>query len=423
MSADADVVIVGAGAAGIAAAGRLAATQLSSIVLEATARVGGRAWTCDVAGMRLDLGCGWLHSADRNPWTRIAEAAGFAVDRRAPAWGRQYHDIRFSQAEQAAARRAYAAWEHRMELTPPNSDCAADALEPEGEWNAYLQAISGFMNGVGLEHVSGAYYTTYDAAATGCNWRTPAGYGTVIAASLPHPVDLRLSTPILSIELDGRGVELMTPVGVVRARAAILTVSTGVLGGSAIRLPSGLDAWRHAASCLPLGHDEKLFLEIVGESSFDPETRVIGNPRDRRTGVYHVRPFGWPVIECFVGDEAARMAEETGPAAGFAHAIDQLTALFGSRVRKSLRPLVASNWGRMTFVGGAYSHAVPGQAAARKDLALPFEERLFFAGEATHHDDFSTAHGAYDSGLRAAEEAIAALTPRRGALSVWIEPD
>src|SRR6516165_2779952 len=147
MSTDADVVIVGAGAAGIAAARRLAASGLSAMVLEATARVGGRAWTCDVAGMRLDLGCGWLHSADRNPWTRIAEAAGFPIDRRAPGWGRQYHDIGFSQSEQAAARRAYAAWEQRMESTPPPSDCAADALEPEGEWNDYLQAISGFMNG------------------------------------------------------------------------------------------------------------------------------------------------------------------------------------------------------------------------------------------------------------------------------------
>ena len=203
--------------------------------------------------------------------------------------------------------------------------------------------------------------------------------------------------------------ELTTPVGAVRARAAILTVSTAVLAGSTIRLPPGLDAWRHAAACLPLGRDEKLFIEIVGESSFTPETRVIGNPRDRRTGVYHIRPFGWPVIECFVGDEAARMVEEMGPAAGFAHAADELAGLFGSSVSRNLRPLVASNWGRMTFVGGAYSHALPGHATARKDLALPFEERLFFAGEATHTDDFSTAHGAYDSGLRAAEEAIAAL--------------
>ena len=76
--------------------------------------------------------------------------------------------------------------------------------------------------------------------------------------------------------------ELTTPVGAVRARAAILTVSTAVLAGSTIRLPPGLDAWRHAAARLPLGRDEKLFIEIVGESSFAPETRVIGNPRDRR---------------------------------------------------------------------------------------------------------------------------------------------
>jgi monoamine oxidase len=409
MAADVDVVIIGAGAAGIAAARRLAGSHLSATVLEATARVGGRAWTCDVAGMQLDLGCGWLHSADRNPWTRIAEAAGFAVDRRAPAWGQQYQDIGFPETDQAAARRAFLAWEQRMDTSPPASDCAADALEPEGEWNAYLQAISGFMNGAGLEHLSVADYTAYDAASTGCNWRTPAGYGTVIAASLPHPIDLRLSTPVQSIELDGPGVELITPVGAVRARAAILTVSTAVLAGSTIRLPPGLDAWRHAAACLPLGRDEKLFIEIVGENSFAPETRVIGNPRDRRTGVYRIRPFGWPVIECFVGDEAARMVEEMGPAAGFAHAADELADLFGSSVSRNLRPLVASNWGRMTSVGGAYSHALPSHATARKDLALPFEQRLFFAGEATHTDDFSTAHGAYDSGLRAAEEAIAAL--------------
>ena len=70
---------------------------------------------------------------------------------------------------------------------------------------------------------------------------------------------------------------------------------------------------------------------------------------------------------------------------------------------RDLHPLVASNWGRMTFIGGAYSHALPGHAAARKDLALPFEQRLFFAGEATHLCDFSTAHGAYDGGVRAAE--------------------
>jgi monoamine oxidase len=213
------------------------------------------------------------------------------------------------------------------------------------------------------------------------------------------------------VGMKGQGVEVATPVGSLSARAAILTVSTAVLGAGAIKLPPALDSWRHAAASLPLGRDEKLFLEIVGESSFEPETRVIGDPRNRRTGVYHIRPFGWNVIEGFVGGEAARMVEADGPAAGFAHAVDQLAALFGSSVRGAFRPLVSSNWGRTTSVGGAYSHALPGRASARRQLAEPFEERLFFAGEATHLYDFSTAHGAYESGVRAAEEVIAALAP------------
>jgi monoamine oxidase len=169
------------------------------MVLEATARIGGRAWTCDVAGLHLDLGCGWLHSADRNPWTRIAEAAGFTVDRRSPAWGRQYLDLGFSRAEQAAAAQAVADWRRRIMKTPPATDRAADALEPDGEWNAYLQAMSGFLTGAGLEHISVADYIAYDAASTGCNWRAPAGYGSLVAPSLPRTIDLRLSTPVESI--------------------------------------------------------------------------------------------------------------------------------------------------------------------------------------------------------------------------------
>ncbi|MBV9289722.1 MAG: FAD-dependent oxidoreductase [Hyphomicrobiales bacterium] len=411
MIAEFDVAVVGAGAAGVAAARGLAAAKLSAVVLEASGRVGGRAWTLEVAGMPLDLGCGWLHSADRNAWTRIAEKAGFAVDRRTPAWGRQYRDLGFSPAEQAAARAAYAAFERRLETAPPASDRAADALEREGEWNTYLQAMSGFINGAPLERLSVADYLAYDQASTYCNWRVEAGYGALIAASLPRSIALSLATPVESIALTPGGVALTARGGELRARAAILTVSTAALAGDSIRLPSELDPWRRAAECLPLGRNEKLFLEIIGPSPFAPESCALGDPRDKRTGVYYIRPFGWPAIETFLGDEGALIVEREGPAAGFAHAIDQLAALFGAEARRRLRPLAASNWGRMTRIGGAYSHALPGQSAARKYLAQPFEDRIFFAGEATNPSDFSTAHGAHDSGVRAADEAIAALAP------------
>src|SRR5688500_15469624 len=108
MSTDWDVVIIGGGAAGIGAARRLAASGHSTLLLEASQRIGGRALTVNVAGHALDLGCGWLHSADRNPWVGIAEASGFSIDRCEPAWNQQYRDLGFSASDQDEANEAYA---------------------------------------------------------------------------------------------------------------------------------------------------------------------------------------------------------------------------------------------------------------------------------------------------------------------------
>ncbi len=409
MSGDFDVLIVGGGAAGIAAARRLAASGISALLLEASARLGGRAWTLDIAGHPIDLGCGWLHSADRNPWTHIAEEAGHALDRSEPAWDTQYRDLGFSPGEQAAAGEAFGGWRGRLEAVAAASDRAADALAEGGVWNAYIRGLVGIISGAKLEALSAADYIAYDLASTSHNWRVPDGYGAVIAGRFPQGATLRLSTPVQAIDLDARGVKAATGEGDVRARCAILTVSTAVLAGGAIKLPSALDSWRHAATLLPLGRNEKLFLEIIGDGPFAAETHVLGNPRDVRSCAYYIRPFGRPLIECYLGADAARIVEEDGPVAAYAHALDELAALFGPDVRGHLRPLVASSWGRTSHIGGAYSYALPGHAAARLELARPYDERLFFAGEATHPHDFSTAQGAYESGVRAADEAMAAL--------------
>ena len=408
-----DVAIVGAGAAGIAAARRLDGSGLSTLVLEALPRRGGRAWTRTMAGLSFDLGCGWLHSADRNPWSRIAEQSGFALDRGPNALGSHFADLGLSPGEFASARRAFARWNERLIAAPPTSDRAADALEPDGQWTAYLQALSGFISGDELERISARDYAAYDSASSYINWRVPAGYGTLITSGFPANADLRLATPVEALTLDEQHVALATPAGTVRCRAAIVTVSTSVLAGGTVRWPAQLDPWREAATHLPLGRNEKLFLQIVGNSPFEPESHVLGDLRDPTTGAYYIRPFGWPIIECFLGGAGARAAKANGPDAAFARAIGQLVNLFGSAARRCLRPLAASDWAGIPSIGGAYSHALPGQAAARSRLAQPFDGRLFFAGEATSAVDFSTAHGAYQSGVRAAEEALAALKPQR----------
>ena len=412
MTSDYDVAIVGAGSSGVAAARRLAGSGLTVALLEAASRVGGRAWTVELNGMPLDLGCGWLHSADRNAWVRVAEARGIALDRRPSAWSVQYRDLGFPPEDQDAADRAFDAWSRVLRTAPPPNDRAGDVIAPDSEWRAYVEAISGFLNGAGLDRISVADYLAYDEAATRHNWRAPMGYGALIAGSLPAAVDLRLATPVDSVRLD-RGVTLCTASGDLHAKAAILAVSTSVLARGGVALPTELEPWRRAAEVLPLGRNEKLFFAIVEGSPFETETHVLGNPRDARTGSYYIAPFGRPVIECFLGGAGAEILANEGAPAGFAHAFGELVALFGGGARKSLRPLAASDWSRSTRIGGAYSHALPGHASARAVLAQPFDGRIFFAGEATHPFDFSTAHGAYESGVRAAEEAIAALAARR----------
>src|SRR5919107_473696 len=101
---DADVVVIGAGAAGIAAARRLHDARIGTVLIEARDRLGGRAWTYRAGGLALDLGCGWLHSADENEWAALAPQLGFAVDDSPPPWSRPAHSSNFSAAEQAEYR-------------------------------------------------------------------------------------------------------------------------------------------------------------------------------------------------------------------------------------------------------------------------------------------------------------------------------
>src|SRR5436309_1005455 len=104
---DVDVVVIGAGAAGVAA-GRALAGRHSVLVLEARDRVGGRAWTYRNGNLALDLGCGWLHSADQNDWAALAPSLGFLVDDMPPPWERPAHRANFAAGEREDY---HAAWE------------------------------------------------------------------------------------------------------------------------------------------------------------------------------------------------------------------------------------------------------------------------------------------------------------------------
>jgi monoamine oxidase len=403
-----DVAIVGAGAAGLAAAVRLAAAPLTCLVLEARSRVGGRARTITAGGYPWDLGCGWLHSADRNPFSRIADALGLPLDKRPPHWTRQMAGLGMNRADQADYARALEALEARIEAAAAagRDVAAAGLMDPDGRWNPLLDAFSSYYNGAEFDRISTLDYAAFDD--TGVNWRAPNGYGALIAA-WAQAAPVRLQTPVSRIDLTGPDVRLETAAGTLQARAVIVAVPTPHLADGSLAFSPDMPEVRETAAALPLGLADKVLLQLGEPEAFAAETHLFGDPHRTATGSYHIRPFGRPLVEVYLGGRCAEALEAEGEDAAAAFAVDELAGLLGSGVRARLTPLAASRWRADPFARGSYSHALPGRAAARAALAGPIQNRLFFAGEAVSAHGFSTAHGAAETGFAAADDALAAL--------------
>ena len=414
-----DVAIIGAGAAGIAAARHLLGrSRLSVLVLEAGSRIGGRAHTVRVPGTEIpiDLGCAWLHGARTNAWTRIAGEHGFEVDRMPAPWNRDDDMLRLTPDEhQRYSEAADAFYERVSARHDAGPDCAmGDLIEPTDRWHPLLDAISTYVSGAELDRVSCRDHDEYQPG-DGPDWRVVAGYGTLISAygaDLPVVLDAAAT----SIDhTDRRVVRVDTERGRVCAKAVVVTASTSVLAAELIRFRPALPDKIAAAAKLPLGVANKIYLGLDGVDIIAPETYKIGSILTARTGAYHLRPFGRPVIECFYGGELARDLEAGGEAAFADHATGELVELFGSGIKAHLSPIRSTAWAGAPYIGGSYSYAVPGASDCRAVLARAVDDRLFFAGEACSPHKNTTAHGAYESGIAAAQAVLAALVPASAA--------
>jgi monoamine oxidase len=404
-----DVVIVGAGAAGLAALGRLSAAGLSVVALEARSRPGGRAHTVRLRpDLPVDWGCGWLHSADVNPLVGRIARAGFTIDRTPPVWERQSGNHSFPPQDQRAFNQAYDAFEARLEAAARTGEDrpASDFLEPGGRWNPLIDAISSYYNGVEYDAVSVLDYAAY--ADSNVNWRVVEGYGAAVA-SFADTARLVLDCPVSAIRHDGPQVRLETARGALSARAVVVAVPTSTLAEERIVFSPALPQKTEAAAGLPLGLANKVFLLLDAPDELPRDGHLVGATDRTETGSYHLRPFGRPYVEAFLGGRLARGLEAEGPGAMTAFALEELARLMGADFRRRLTPAGETAWAADPWSLGAYSHALPGCAGMRAVLARPVDDRLFFAGEATSPAAYSTAHGAWEGGLRAAEEVLAAL--------------
>jgi len=412
LPSEVDVAIIGAGAAGLGAARALENSGLSILVLEARDRVGGRGHTIMATpAITFDLGCGWLHSADRNSFVAIAERLNFEIDKTRPPWREQSFDAGFPLAERIDFMRALDAFYDRAEEAAETArDSAASAyLEAGNRWNPMIDALSTYINGSELDQVSNLDMNAYEDSEI--NWRVRRGYGALMAAygaALP----LGLNTQVTLIDHSGTRVRIETSNGTLSAGKVIVTVPTNLIAEETIRFHPALPGKVNTARGLPLGLADKVMLALDEPEALPKDGNLRGATMRTAMGSFHLRPFGQPCIEGYFGGRFARELEDAGEGALAAQSINEIAALLGNDYRRKLKPLAESRWAHDPFARGSYSHALPGHAGDRAVLAAPVDGRLFFAGEATSPNFFSTAHGARDSGERAAQEVMAAVAIR-----------
>src|SRR6266478_4160418 len=360
---DFDVVVIGAGAAGIAAARRLAGTKARIALIEASGRLGGRCFTdSSTFGVPFDRGAHWIHVPDLNPVTPLAIKSGFDVYP-APSSGRVRIGRRYARtgemedyltATVRANRAIGEAGRGRQDVS-----CAQALPKDLGDWQPTIEfALGPFGCAKDLAEVSALDFSR--SVERNNDMFCREGLGALIDKLKFEP------------ELRRRYLD------------AVEKLRLGSYGHIALELPG---------NPLVLQRDELVF-EKAGSS---------------RTAAILANISGTTLCTIEVAGKFGADLAASGEPAMVSFVLDWLTGLYGADMRKAVKRTSATRWNNEPWTLGAFSAAAPGGQWARAALAEPVRDRIFFAGEATHETLWGTVGGAWASGERAADAVLRKL--------------
>ena len=399
------VIVVGAGVAGLAASRHLRQAGVAVTLVEAGSRIGGRAHTVPFNGAPFDLGAGWLHASQRNPLVALAQPGDALRNSDLPRTERLFIEGRpATEAEHTAYT---AAWDRLDAVVAPalaGPDVSlADAMMPMAD-DPWAPTIA-LWEGAIIAAADAADLSLRDwhrNALDGPNLQPGDGIGAFIARHLATPATL--DTPVNAIDWSGPGPRLETSRGTIRAAAAVVTVSTGVLAAGGIRFTPDLPVEIQAAvDGLPMGLLSKVALPVdAAPPGFASDSLLL----DRAYPItFDAWPDGHPFVTGFIGGRLA-WSLATDPAAAAELARDAFRAMTGADITA---PALLTDWGTDPLFRGAYAYAPPNQSHQRDVLAAAsLAERLVFAGEAVATDGLAgTVGGAYLTGIAAAARLLA----------------
>jgi monoamine oxidase len=283
-----------------------------------------------------------------------------------------------------------------------------EVLEKKGRWRPLLDQWIGAVNGVDPEEASTLDHANY--RDTGENWPVRDGYGALVARH-GAGVPVELETAADRIDWGGKDVRVETRKGVIVGKGAILTVSTGVLASGLICFDPILPEWKASAiDAVPMGKANKVAFSFSRDVFDLPEdSSATMFAESSKTLGFQIKHFGRNIAIGYLGGRFSSELESAGKEAMRDFAMEQLKGMFGSDIDRNRSKWIATSWEGDPFIRGGYSAARPGEGHRRADLATPVGDRLFFAGEATSKEFFSTVHGAYYSGIAAARQAASTL--------------
>jgi monoamine oxidase len=417
-----DVIIIGAGAAGLAAASVLRDAGIDTILLEARHRSGGRCWsvTHTAAPLPLELGAEFVHGSARET-EKLALRAGVLVNDVA---GSQWRVRGKRLTKQDDFFERVGRVMSRLPQTGPDISFG-EFLEGEPGGASHAQDrtlarsfVQGFhaadLDRVSARALAAAGNPGEDESAAR-HGRTIGGY-TALLAPLLHDVSdrIRYGEPVRRIRWERGHVAVETHDGTLEARAAIVTLSAGVLQSGDIEIDPMPRPFVRALAGIAMGSvarvtllfdrrfwEEDIVRGVPADASLT-DLSFLHTPRSPFNIWWTQYPLRTPVLVGWSGGPPAAALSREG---AVAQALPELAKQLGVARARFESMLVATfhhDWDADPFSRGAYSYAVVGGATASQRLARPIGDTLFMAGEATAGDDSGTVEGALKSGYRAA---------------------
>lgn len=401
------VAIVGGGAGGIAAARRLAELGHDYVLLEAKPFVGGRCVTDHTTlGVPIDLGAHWFHSPALNPLVDYADRLGIRYSRAALAGCYNRNGAWLSDADQAACEAYVEDCFDRITAFP--GDVAISELFPDttSPWHDVFLAEQCAKQGVAAATSSSRDFANYVWEGDDCP--VTDGFGTLLA-TLADGLNIRVGAPVKRIDWSDRDIKLATPDGILVAQQVILATPTAILHDGIDFSPALPDWKRLAIADLPMGSCNKVALQF-SRPVFDtcPPSLILPLRGAHEAVEFVIRESGLEIATCLVNGPFGKELAAAGHTAMADYALERLSDIFGSDIRRAILPnYVIADWDHDPHIRGCYSAARVGRASARAELALPIDDRLFFAGEACSLNYMGDVHGAWFTGIAAAGAAIA----------------